>query len=48
MYADRTAIPYVTTALLDKCVTSELGRKLREERRVSATTTWRTRTTATG
>lgn len=34
LYADRTAIPHVTKALLDKCVTSDLGRRLLAEQRV--------------
>ena len=41
IYADRTAIPNVTKALLDKCVTSELGRRLLAEQRVMVLDGWR-------
>jgi len=32
-FADRTAVPHVTNAQLDRCVTSEIGRKLLKDRR---------------
>lgn len=41
MYADRTAIPHVTQATLDKCVTSELGKALLAEQRVMVLDGWR-------
>ncbi|MFC4312788.1 penicillin acylase family protein [Steroidobacter flavus] len=31
-YADRTGVPHVTNAQLDKCVNSEIGRRMREHR----------------
>ncbi len=41
MYSDRTAIPNVTRATLDKCVTSSLGKKLLAEERVMVLDGWR-------
>ena len=41
LYADRTAVPHVTNAKLDQCVTSELGKTLMASQRIPLMDGWR-------